>query len=65
MMISQEKWCKMSEDAHKAHLRKFYQMSVIDASQEPCASSIVLQNLSVDFVSIASHCILPKSLSQI
>ena len=64
MIIPQEKWCKMSEDAHKAHLRKFHQISVIDASQEPCASSIVLQNLSVDFVSIASHCILPNGLLQ-
>ena len=39
MIISQEKWCKMSEDAHNALLRRFHHMPVIDASQEPCAST--------------------------
>ena len=64
MMIPQDKWYKMSENVCKAHLRKFQQMSVIDAPQEPCASSAVLQHLSVDFVSVAFNCTLPKGLVQ-
>ena len=39
MIIPQDRWCKMSENAHKVHLRKFHQMSVIeDVLQEPCTS---------------------------
>ena len=69
MMISQDRWHKMSEDARKAHLHKFHQMSVIAAVlpvQEPCSStsSAVLPSLSVDFVSVASNCDLQNSLVQ-
>ena len=55
----------MSEDARKAHLQKFQQMSVIeDVPQEPCTSSTVLPTLSVDYISVASNCTLLKSLIQ-
>ena len=70
MIIPQDKWCKMSEDARKVHLRKFHQMSVIkDVLQEPCTSSTVLPSLSlpslsVDFVFVASNCTLPEGLLQ-
>ena len=70
MIIPQDRWCKMSEDARKVHLRKFHQMSVIeDVLQEPSTSSTVLPSLSlpslsVDFVSVASNCTLPEGLLQ-
>ena len=66
MIIPQERWYKMSEDARKAQLQKFQQMSVIeDVLQEPCTStSTVLPTLSVDYISVASNCTLPKSLIQ-
>ena len=74
MMIFQDKWCKMSEDVRKAHLKKFHQMSVINATQEPSPQEIspqepggsitVLPSLSVDCVSVAANCNLPKDLVQ-
>ena len=55
----------MSEDARKLHLRKFHQMSAIeDVLQELRTSSTVLPSLLVDFVSVASNCILPEGLLQ-
>ena len=52
MIIPQDRWRKMSEDARKLHLRNFHQMSVIeDVLQEPCTALPTFADCMQKFVS--------------
>ena len=57
MIVPEDKWCKMSENARKAHLNKFQNLTI---TEEPCTSMAnpFASGISIQFDSLMSSILL-------